>query len=535
ESGAQGYRWGMAFRPDPERAVSPANPEQVRLRMLDELGRFGDRTMVPKIRSALADESPAIRIATMRAMMRLGVVGAEPDLFRTLNDTASTAKERAWAARALSRSPEAKTVVPELIRALDAPSAKSDAGERAAIVESLRKLTGLSMGARPQTLFTSITGEPSQDAESYAQQWQDWWSSNQGSGPDDWLNSALSSEIAKDRASAARLLGGKGDINSLPLLIKALEREVGEEGKSGVREAISKALEKLSGIKTQYIPYIGKGESEEAWNEQHDQALKLWKQFDQAVRVEKKNPYELKLANESPSTRAAALREIKYEQRDDVTLQVLVARLEDSSTQVAQSAWGALVRITGVGFPLDFTASAAMQRIQIERWKEWAKDFEQESEAMRILSIFRNVNDMRWGLSAAANNQPLEDEAKAELAKRIISMRSRALAHIARHQIAVPPDVLIHLFREQISACKDLLDRRTTGLEGVHTMLQRNLVLALAPTNDDRLPSLLIERLRIAADSRRMGVQAGTLDDLDVVKACIHGLGEIGNLPSAAT
>src|SRR5690606_22287395 len=101
-------------------------------------GRWGDGNSAQELARALEDESPEIRIATMRSLIKLGVDKSYGTLAKIAQNPEAGSGERAWAARALGRTTNRNGGVDQLMALLR--SAK-EPGVRAASMDGLRRLS----------------------------------------------------------------------------------------------------------------------------------------------------------------------------------------------------------------------------------------------------------------------------------------------------------------------------------------------------------------------------------------------------------
>jgi len=358
-----------AFQDRLGRALDSRAPTTDRVRAINSLGRYGDASLAEQLRSGLGKESPEIRIATMRALMRLGVASAEPDIEKLYNDKATTGKERAWALRALGTTTNPAQQMPNMISGLDA----EEPGVRAAALDSLRKLTGLTQGAK-STLLLPAPDEAEQAA--YTERWKAWWEENKEGSPEDWRFNALDAEMPIDRAAAARTIAAEGDVAAVPRLLKRFKREGNYELEdkiySGVRDALAKALTKLTGRKLVYRPSPERGETLKQWMAHHLAAHDAWKKAYEQRFGEKGEGWISLLKAPEAKTRADTLRSMRSAIKlGDHPTDWYLELMQDSSAQVRNEAYTNMIAAAGIAFPFDADGPARQRELQVERYSEW--------------------------------------------------------------------------------------------------------------------------------------------------------------------
>lgn len=351
------------------RALDKDAPNPSRLRAINSLGHYGDARIAEQLRTGLDGEEPEIRIATMRALMRLGVAQAEPDLRGIFRAAESTGAERAWALRALGRSDDPQAQIPDLIEGLDS----TEPGVRAASLDSLRRLTGLTQGAKSTLLL------PAPDAEEQAElaeRWKRWWDENEGSSPEEWRFDALDAEMPIDRAAAARRLAAEGDPAAIPHLLKRFAREgnylLGGKLYSGVREALSNALQTLTGMRMAYRPTPDPEETLNEWMVHHGDVYRAYKTAYEERFTGEGSGWLVLLQAENPLTRADALRSMRSALKlGQHPLKRYLIMLTDDYSQVREEAHANLVAATGVAWPFDAAGEERLRELQIARWSDW--------------------------------------------------------------------------------------------------------------------------------------------------------------------
>lgn len=495
-------------------------PDPKRIRAVDELGRWAPDDIVSELRSGLSPrETPEMRAATLRAMMRLGVDGVREDIFaQVFNDPDVTSPELAWAIRALGRSEDAGSVVPKIIPHLK----NNDVGTRAATVESLRRLTGMTMGASQANLLFPVSEQG--DVDSYAKDWEQWWDENRDDNPDDWRISALSGERTVDRAAAARAIALNAQTDAIPDLIARLKKEPA----SGVREAIAASLAELTGIQdNKYLAYRPPEMSEKDWQAQHDEHIRMWTETWERFK-EGGDPVLANLDATNPRTRLDALDYLNKRPIETQPLTEYLEKLRDKSPGVSERAWRNLKEATGVYWPFDPDAPEELRKVQIARWEEWFA--EHTTSEARLLSVFRPVEHMGWGMGGAS--EEIRKQAKEELERAITGIRSNVARYLCRAEVKVNPTQLREAFQRELGSLREIARHRSTDGIRASTGLQRHLALAFGNLQDTEALSLLLDRIRIAQDARGRDMPRevlAMLDDPEVLAACVQSIGQFGS------
>lgn len=548
-------------------ALDQKRPVPLRVRQIDEIGRWGGPQQVSDLRAALRDESPDIRRATMRAMMRMGPDAATRDLAALLQQglksqldeksgilreypslpgtmegesglgsgtddvpkfSGISTGDMAWAARALGQSRNVTQVVPHLITALASP----DAIVRQSALAGLQKATGLSMGASRDFLV------PQTDDATRAKQvqsWQSWWEQNQRLSPEQWRVAALGSESAKDRAAAAIAIAKANQTEAVPALIDAFRNEgnpLNLGATSAVREAMARSLGELTGVKPAYDPVRPADQAVEEWVRQHEAAADRWKQHTDTVLEKGVWVFDALLAAPEAKTRANALRMLrKRPYGDQRPARYLELMEKDTSTQVQMEAWVTLARAVCVPFPFDPVAKEDVKKLQLARWQDWFTEYGDKREE-GAASVFLSPLQMTWGSreGAPADVRLLE---KTSFLKSLPGLRARTAEMIAIERLPVAPTLLREVFDEQLL----LLERAVGGSSqapsaDLSSTLQRNLARVFGTLRVPETAERLVKRLdiyRMAGQRPGLSVQAkAAAGDSEVAAACMLALGELG-------
>ncbi|HEX5655797.1 MAG TPA: HEAT repeat domain-containing protein [Polyangiales bacterium] len=210
ELGRRGYRFRKqiadALRPllsrDPEPAVRAASGRA--------LGRLGIREAVPELTRALGDPSADVRAVAAAALWRLPERSSVPALIEHTRD--SDAKVREWSALALAATEDARALAPMIERLTD-----TDRAVRLAAVRGLGQLNTSESLAPLQRYLTSGSRDEEEKEEAVRA-----IAGTDGSERVAVLL-ALYAAAASDVAQKKRLLavlGRVGDAQALPLLRK---------------------------------------------------------------------------------------------------------------------------------------------------------------------------------------------------------------------------------------------------------------------------------------------------------------------------
>jgi len=550
-------------------ATDPKRPVPLRVRHIDEIGRWGGAEDVADLRSALRDESPDIRRATMRAMMRLGPDAATRDLAALLQQGLKAQYEKsgtkmpdfpalppmpgvdpdtgtggandpepnfsglepgdmAWATRALGASKNATQVVPHLITALGSP----DAIVRQSALAALQKASGLTMGAGRDFLV------PQADEASRAKQiesWRSWWQENQRRSPEQWRRQALSSGIAKDRAAAALAIAKANQTDAVPDLIDAFRAEgnpLNPGATSAVREAMARALGDLTGVKPTYDPVRGRDVTAEDWVKQHVAAADRWKHHVDTVLIEGIGPFDALLAAPEAKSRAHALRQLrKYPYKDQRPAKYFELMERDESTQVQLEAYLTLVRATCVPLPFDPRAPEVIRGLQLARWRDWMEAFGSK-RAEGAASIFLAAPNLKWGQDHVAPPDQRMEERNAFF-RALPAIRARAAEMIAIERLQVSPVLLREVFEDQNRLLERVVTTPDAALPAdVSSTLQRNLARLFGALNVPETGGMLVQRLTLyrmaqARPNLTTAARAAAANS-DVAEACMEALGKLG-------
>ncbi len=544
---------------DIDTALRVSEPITRRLRHIEEIGRWGGSAQVSDLRSALRDESPDIRRATLKAMMRMGPDPAMLDIVGILHQGLAKSgtpgmarfdggfppmpeidddpygplpelsgidqKETAWAVRALSRSRSGADAVPHLMAALQAP----DNGVREAALGGLQKITGLTQGAGREFLLP-MADNPS--VAEQAERWQEWWDTNREMTPEQWRTSALQAPLARDRAAAARAIAANMQEDAVPALIEAFRVEgdplVGT-GTSAVRQTMVQALTKLTGIRVDYRPSKNKDEPTNVWHEHHTSVAARYEEHWKAVKERDESAVDLLLASPEAKTRLHALIQVRRMPYDSQRPAKYLELMEnDPSTAVQWEAYKALTRATCVSWPFEPTAPEDNRRVQLARWKDWFAQFG-DRRAEGALSVFLPQAAMTWGMEETVPTGVRELE-KTKLLGQLISIQSRAVEWIVIEKLPVAEAPLRSAFEEQLLRIDRMIQQeRPVVSDNISSTLQRNLARAFGVLQVQGSYRLLVRRIQIAREvatsARRPAAVTAALVNQDVIEACITALG----------
>jgi HEAT repeat protein len=552
---------------DLETALDPKRPVPLRVRQIDEIGRWGGSQQVSDLREALRDESPDIRRATIRAMMRMGpdaatrdlaallqqglkkqldansgILKEYPELPGTLTGEAGLGSgseevptfsgistgDMAWAARALGQSKNITQVVPHLITALASP----DAIVRQSALAGLQKATGFTMGASRDFLI------PQTDQATRAKQvqsWQSWWEQNQRMTPEQWRISALGSEIPKDRAAAAIAISKANQTEAVPALIDSFRNEgnpLNLGATSAVREAMARALSELTGVRPEYNPVREPNQSIEDWLKQHEAAADRWKQHVDTVIQEGVWAFDALLSAPEAKTRANALRLLRKrpygDQRPGRYLELME---KDASTQVQMEAYVTLARAVCVPFPFDPSAAPDVKKLHLARWHDWFSKYGSKREE-GAASVFLSPVQMSWGTRPDIPAD-IRLQEKTAFYKALPGLRARTAEMIAIERLAVAEFLLCEVFDEQTLLLERAIGSPNQPLSAdVSSMLQRNLARVFGTLRIPETAVRLVKRIdvyQMAARRPGLSVQVkAAAGDSEVAAACMLALGELG-------
>ncbi len=499
-----------------------------RVRGIDEIARWGHSGLSERLGEALDDESSDIRIATLRALMRLGVDQNHERISGIVTSDKTSSKELAWALRALGRSDKPRTSIPLLIQSFQ----NSHSGVRMSALESLRKLTGFTQGAHERLLIPLKEAATEEETNSYLDRWKTWWHANQDSTPEEWRLQALQAEEPKTRAGAARAIAEADQTSAIPELLAQLRQEGLEsyDGASGVRQAIAEALGSLTGYQLDYQAYQKQGSSQKEWQEEHLQAIQKWEDFyHKIVREEGKRPLLELLSVDDARSRAHALRLWrKQENILEHPLERYVELLNDSAKLVRYEAYGTLTSVTGLHWPYDPDEDEGLRKLQVARWRDWVEVYKEKPEE-GVLSAFFKPSQMHWGRkeeALEADRQKCDQELLAQLP----SIQSLAALHIATKRMQLSPYLLLEAFKKELERCRKLVAEPLKSEYFPKTGLEYNLLLAFGALQSKEALPLILERIALAGETKILELpqaSSSVLKNLEVQAACIQALGEI--------
>ncbi|MCC6466509.1 MAG: hypothetical protein IT463_14305, partial [Planctomycetes bacterium] len=319
--------------------------------------------------AGMDDADPGFRVALLRLLARLKLPEAGSDVLSRLGNRSVEAQERAWLARAAANTAAPEKAVPALVDLLPG----SDGQERLAALESLSRLTGV--GRAPVRLL-GIGSEPEGDAVAF---WRQWWNEHQHETPAQWQLAALGSRQPRDRGAAARALADAGRRDAVPALLARLRAE----DASGVREALARALSRLTGRRVPYQAWAG--DDVATWQTQHDAAVKAWQDWWDAGGAEPRTLAQQLSAPEAAS-RAEALRAVAAD-AGDAAIGLCIEALADPAAGVRVAAWNALARLLGFAWPFEAGGAPELRDRQLVRWRAWWAVAREQTPGARLLAV----------------------------------------------------------------------------------------------------------------------------------------------------
>lgn len=438
-----------------------------RITLLKRLAKPEYQKFAPQLLEDLRHTDRDVRLAVFRTLAKMRNPDVGNDLLRRLQSQSASSRDKAWAARALSTSGEKAGTVKALIGHLGSESGQV----RLAMVESLTRLTGAAHSDEPD-------------------HWQKWLDKHAGLDASNWSTLNLQAETAKDRAVAARALGTAGDSNSVKSLLKALKTEEF----SGVRDAIFKALVKLTGRRISYQPYQGELTKLE-YNKQHLAAIA-------AFESDTPPPADAKAT-------ASALRELKD---DSVTnIEVALAGLEDSRSAVRKTALDTLERLIGFVWLFDVSADAEVRFEQMKLINDWWSKYKDKSAEARAWSVFTYTYN-NTELSAGLKRR------RAKALRRLVNIGGKEIAELA----LIEYEILLGKLERSMKHDKPQPDVYSTNIE-----LQFMYLLGRASPNGAL--RVLLDRLELSTK----GKLALQVNDAQIRAAGAWAVGQVASEPTA--
>lgn len=440
-----------------------------RITLLKRLAKPEYQKFAPQLLEDLRHSDKDVRVAVFRTLAKMQNPDVGNDLIRRLKSQSASRSDKAWAARALATSGEKTATVKAIVGHLGSESGQV----RLAMVETLTRLTGASHSDEPA-------------------HWQEWLDKHAGLDASSWSTLNLNAETPKDRAVAARALGMSGDSVAVASLIKSLKIEEF----SGVRDAIFKALVKLTGRRISYQPY--KGELSDAdFNKQHLAAIA-------AFESDKPQPADAK-------DTASALRELKDDSIENI--ETAMAALLDSRSAVRKTGLDALRRLIGFVWIFDVTADEETRTEQLELWNNWWGGYKDEPAEARAWSVFTysfNDADLTTGMK----------QRKAQALRRLVNLGGASIGELA----LIEYEGLLGQLERNIKDDKAQPAKYSTNIE-----LQ--FMYLLGRSKPKGATRVLLDRLTLKTDGK-LSLQ---VNDAQIRSAAAWAVGQVASLPTART